>query len=220
MIRQVKKYDNVYDVIMDSDICKELSDTPMHIDGKGYPGISIDGTVFKLHHFIVGVPDNGYIVDHQNGNRLDARRENLRHITQNANMQNRIGKGVYTRKYKCNKPYYSKITHQGKRIWLGNYATYDKARQAYINALYELRIDTGIMSPERLEEQPTASLSTHIPRPYNYAGGVYYHKIGMQHKPYQARMIYRGRNLHLGYFATWDEAHQAYLTAKNTLSRV
>lgn len=47
-----------------------------------------DGRKLRLHHFIAGRVD-GLVVDHINGNTLDNRRPNLRHVTHSVNATNR-----------------------------------------------------------------------------------------------------------------------------------
>jgi hypothetical protein len=41
----------------------------------------------RLHHFVLGLP-SGSEIDHENGDGLDCRRENLRPATRRQNMQN------------------------------------------------------------------------------------------------------------------------------------
>ena len=58
--------------------------------GKKYVLITINSSLILLHHYIIGKPPKGQIVDHRNGNELDNRRENLRFVTYSINNQNRI----------------------------------------------------------------------------------------------------------------------------------
>jgi len=71
-----------------------------------------------LHHIIIG-KKRGLVVDHINYNKVDNRKINLRHITQNENIVHGGGKlqGVLWHK-KCGK-WYATIGINYKRIWLG-----------------------------------------------------------------------------------------------------
>lgn len=112
------------------------------VDANGYEIISINGSVIKAHHvaFIVidGVkPD---VVDHINGIRNDNRWCNIRTASMAENSKNcklrsdnKSGvPGVFFRKEQ-NK-WRAKISHKGKRISLGQFATKEEAIQARIEA--------------------------------------------------------------------------------------
>lgn len=49
--------------------------------------IGPDGRPLFAHHLVIGQPPKGYVTDHINGDGLDNRRRNLRHITQSDNMK-------------------------------------------------------------------------------------------------------------------------------------
>lgn len=44
--------------------------------------------VIRMHHDVIGKPEKGFITDHVNRDKLDSRKENLRHITQSQNIRN------------------------------------------------------------------------------------------------------------------------------------
>lgn len=60
-----------------------------NITKKSYVSTKIDKKNVLLHHFIIGRPEEGMVVDHINGDGLDNRRENLRHATKKQNSQNK-----------------------------------------------------------------------------------------------------------------------------------
>ena len=77
------------------------------------------------------------MVDHINGNGLDNRKENLRHVTCSVNTQNRnrgpMSKSGYRGVVQCrDKPrWYAKIKVKGKTIHIGTYDCKIKAAKAY-----------------------------------------------------------------------------------------
>ena len=89
----------------------------------------------KIHNYIMN-PEEGYIVDHINGNGLDNRRENLRIVTQQQNAFNRAiqtnntsgHKGVSL--VKRNNKWLARIGFNGKRIVLGTFDSYEEAVEA------------------------------------------------------------------------------------------
>ena len=89
----------------------------------------------KIHNYIMN-PEEGYIVDHINGNGLDNRRENLRIVTPQQNAFNRAiqtnntsgHKGVSL--VKRNNKWLARIGFNGKRIVLGTFDSYEEAVEA------------------------------------------------------------------------------------------
>ena len=92
-----------------------------------------------LHKYLMGEPDNE--VDHINGNKLDYRRENLRHVTKAEQNYNRAAWGQYPQgiSYDANKELYrARIQIRGKRISLGRFKNLNDAiaaRKAYDDKL-------------------------------------------------------------------------------------
>lgn len=100
----------------------------------------IDGklVIILMHRHIVGLhPSDKRQVDHQNGNTLDYRGENLRIATKSQNMQNRGKprnntsgyKGVTF--YKPTQKWKAQIGYLGYRINIGYYLTAEAAARAY-----------------------------------------------------------------------------------------
>lgn len=92
-----------------------------------------------LHRFILGVTDPGVHVDHQDGNTLDNRRENLRIASPKENVRSRHrvngrsgvrGVRFDHRKWRGSKRWYAYITVDRRRISIGNFATLDEASAA------------------------------------------------------------------------------------------
>ena len=97
----------------------------------GYAVTSMAGKRVKMHHLILGKPPKGQEVDHENKDRLDNRRSNLRFLTRQQNAKNRsVGKG-YRQKGKRWEAY---IQSNGKQIYLGMFDTEAQAEEAYLEA--------------------------------------------------------------------------------------
>lgn len=102
----------------------------------------------RMHRVIAGTPD-GMETDHIDGNGLNNRRENLRHATvaQNRKNQrilqaNKSGiKGVYWNKRR--QKWLAQIRVDGRRIYLGQFASSDFAAKAYATASANLHGEFG-----------------------------------------------------------------------------
>jgi hypothetical protein len=106
---------------------------------------ALTGKGMSMHRLIMGFPV-GLEVDHINGNQLDNRRLNLRVCTKTQNLQNsklskdskNKYKGItFVKRYKI-KPWKASIMLNGKRYWLGQYATQEDAGSAYDKKAVEL----------------------------------------------------------------------------------
>ncbi len=92
-----------------------------------------------MHHLVVGYPPGGYCVDHENGNGLDNRRENLRVVPKRINQTNRerhrngFFPGVSFSK--SSKKWRAYIKLGEKQFHLGLFTTPLKAYKAYTKAL-------------------------------------------------------------------------------------
>ena len=103
-----------------------------------------DKPFLAMHRLIMGVNDPNILVDHENHNGLDNRKENLRLITPKENMWNarpKIGgsssyKGVTWHKHK--RRWNARIYFNNKMIQLGYYKSEQDAGSAYDAAAREL----------------------------------------------------------------------------------
>lgn len=101
-------------------------------------------TPIHMHIEIIGRKE-GLVTDHINGDGLDNRRENLRHVTNRQNQQNRHNErsskypGVYW--YKRDGKWATRIWVGSRRLWLGCFAIEADAYQAYYKAVNSL-LDT------------------------------------------------------------------------------
>jgi len=93
-----------------------------------------------MHRFILGVSE-GIIIDHINGNGLDNRKSNLRICSHVDNCRNRKmskrNKSGYRGVHKSGNSWISQIGIDGKRVYLGSFATVEEAANAYDNAAKE-----------------------------------------------------------------------------------
>ncbi len=101
-----------------------------HLQQVGHAAGKVMGVVnIRMHHFIVGKPSDGYVVDHLDGNPLNNTRENLRHATHSQNMQNAIRKRGND--YIGVQPSGSKYGARYSKTHLGYFDTKEEAARMY-----------------------------------------------------------------------------------------
>lgn len=121
-------------VRVDPDVTNQASRHSWHLH-QGYPATTLDGG-YKLYlHRMVADAKPGAIIDHKNGDKLDARRENLRVATKSQNAAN-VGrlstnksglKGVS----KKGSRFRSFVHKDGRTIYLGSFQTKEEAACKY-----------------------------------------------------------------------------------------
>jgi len=135
-----------FSAIVDDSDYDELSRRKWHYC-KGYALRSVNVSVGKekkvsMHSIIMG-KITGLEIDHINGNSLDNRRENLRHVTKRQNQQNQMSprgtsiyKGVHWDKY--HSKWRARIKLNGKKLFLGDFSIESEAGRAYNEAASSL----------------------------------------------------------------------------------
>lgn len=99
------------------------------ISNMGYCQGKVNNKNIALHSYILGKKE-GYVIDHINGDRLDNRRENLRHITPSQNAQNKTTKTIIGVWKHLNK-WSSEITYNKRKIYVGVFNSMEEARKMY-----------------------------------------------------------------------------------------
>lgn len=107
--------------LIDREDYEKVSKIKWHLNSNGYVRNKIKG---YLHQFLIG-KEEGKVTDHQDRNKLNNRKENLRIVTQSENMYNRDSKGVIWAKDR-NK-WRTWITVEDKRKYIGQFDNYNEA---------------------------------------------------------------------------------------------
>ena len=119
----------------------------------GYRAIMVKGTLYLAHRLVYywhagEWPD---VIDHINGDKVDNRIENLRAVSNIANLHGarkpmkRSDDGLPGTYYsKCRGRWVAKIMARGTQRYLGYYDTTEEAHEAYLAAKAELRQKLGI----------------------------------------------------------------------------
>lgn len=112
----------------------------------GYRHIGVDGQVYAEHRFVWFYVYGAWpsdVVDHINGVITDNRIENLRDVTRHVNLQNQRKAHASNKtgflgvrhipKYRL-RPWQARINIDGKKRYLGTFATPEEAHAAYLEA--------------------------------------------------------------------------------------
>lgn len=169
---------------VDEETYNKYNHLSWYLSDTGYVMRKPQGEVLRLHRLVLNAPEE-MVVDHLNGDKLDNRKSNLRICTHKENSMNRKNtKGVCYDKSK------SKWIARYRNKFFGRYNTEQEASRAYQLAC------SGVEYNKRQR------------RRYTLPVGVYFYK-GYK-KPYVARPQVKGIRYFLGYFATAEEAKNAY----------
>jgi len=144
-----------FEALVDDEDYKYLSQYKWYCSVKGYAARNVaqDGKkiTMRMHQAIMGKQNDKLEIDHKNGNKLDNRRDNLRICSHAENSKNRKIQVNSTSGYKgvtlhvehlpsgnIYKNWTARITHNGKRIYLGGFKTPEEAGAAYAKKALEL----------------------------------------------------------------------------------
>ncbi|HLW00913.1 MAG TPA: HNH endonuclease [Ktedonobacterales bacterium] len=174
-----------------------------HLPKTWIPERGWDWPIVRMHRFVYelvhGPIPPGKQIDHINGDTLDNRLANLRMVSNRENAHNkqrhRTGKlpgTTFDTRKKC---WRATLQIDGKSRSLGGFDTEQEAHQAYLDAIAALETGQPIVSHTRPKE----------------VRGCYW--SAREQKWIAEIRIGRCRR-HLGTFLTEEEAHQAYLRAK------
>ncbi len=127
-------------LIIDSDDADRVAERCWVLSKRGYPVATVRQKPIRqavyLHHFLLGHPLSGMVVDHINGNRLDNRKSNLRVCRRGENMRNIKRKKNNTsgqagvRRYGRHGRWLARIMIDRREIHLGCFDSYDAAVSA------------------------------------------------------------------------------------------
>lgn len=174
-----------------------------------YAGTKISGKTVLLHRLILGVPD-GLRADHINGNTLDNRGENLRICTIQENARNRRKWAPKTSAYmgvsynQASGRWNAHIGFKGRHINLGLYDSEEYAARVRDGATLVLFGDFGLLNFSAGMAVPYVHKAAHVPAS-KYKGVSWY----ARQSRWSAYLSENGKQIHIGYFDTEEEAARA-----------
>lgn len=113
-----------------------------NLDAWGYPRALVGGKRVKLHHIVVGKPPHDLEVDHQDRNKKNNRRSNLRFVTSQQNSVNKVkqerSNSDYKGVFQNGSGWFARIRKDGIYHYLGQYRTQQEAAKVYNQKAKEL----------------------------------------------------------------------------------
>lgn len=138
-----KGYESMID-LADVDLISRWRWSAVEMRAGAYARRNRLGKSVPLHRFLMGEPD-GLCIDHINGNTLDNRRSNLRVATvaQNGwNARKRTDNSTGARgvsHHPRDRRFHANIRSNGRKVFLGSFASLEEASVAYEHAARQLR---------------------------------------------------------------------------------
>lgn len=104
--------------------------------GNRYPQTTIDKKKVMMHHLIIGKPPQGMVTDHEDRNKFNNQRYNIKHVTRNHNNRNvaKRTSAPYRGICKLGRKWKSSITVDGVVKHLGTFCDPREAALAYDRA--------------------------------------------------------------------------------------
>jgi hypothetical protein len=141
------------ETIVDDETYKWASKWKWRYDGQGYAYYRIRRNkkyyYVKLHSLVIGPPPKGYVTDHINGDTLDNRSSNLRHVDFRTNMHNtkkhRAGHILGTTMRKDCRRWQAQAKIGDKTKYLGLFKTKEDANMAFLAYVRTLPLVDGEM---------------------------------------------------------------------------
>ena len=155
----------------------------------------VDGQRMRMHHYILGKPENRkMVVDHKNSNGLDNRRENIHYVTSEANGQNKqVDKTDKTSKYTGVSKIKDKWTAKYGGLHLGNYETEEDAAKVYdkfvLVKLGPTAKTNGLVPYDDVKDKKLDDVMPNKDRMYDLPKNMTYHK---KRDEYMIKLIYKG----------------------------
>ncbi len=186
----------------------------------GYLGVSLTKGGIQNRRYIhqivaqsfLGHEIDGFnrVIDHIDGDRENNNMENLRIVSNRENSSTcyRKDRGSFSSKYigvdqrKTGGKFRAAIVYDGENIHIGVFTKEIDAHKAYQDAL--CKINSGSFDPITYRKKHTSK----------YKGVYYYSKRNV----WASQIKINGKNYGLGYHKTEEDAHNAYLLAKEQIS--